>query len=262
MRRVATEHKRSLEKEWKKKNKKKGKQGSTNHESGMGDPEIGDNISDDLYLENPQVAKTEELLKFLPLVIETLQAYPEELPRVANLKQKQSKTTKKLKPKPNKVRKRVSEKAELQNKNSSEFKRHKASEEQNEEEKETKEERDARCVEDMHMFNSNKMGAHYDLDSISKPPMDSIDVDIHEIRKNNMGNPNLDKSCLSVRSGDHFIEHFPDDPFHKIDHEGNHGKSNDFNFDVSKLDNHHSFDLSNNDYSEECKELEQKLLNE
>jgi hypothetical protein len=28
------------------------------------------------------------------------------------------------------------------------------------------------------------------------------------------------------------------------------------------LDNHHSFDLSNNDYSEECKELEQKLLNE
>jgi hypothetical protein len=35
-----------------------------------------------LYLENPQVAKTEDLLKFLPMVIEKLGADPDQLSEV------------------------------------------------------------------------------------------------------------------------------------------------------------------------------------
>jgi hypothetical protein len=57
LRRVATEHKRNVQKEIKKTQNESDKLTLT---------------SSDLYIENPQVAKTETLLKFLPLVLESL----------------------------------------------------------------------------------------------------------------------------------------------------------------------------------------------
>ena len=54
------------------------------------------NINYDLYLLNPQIAKTEELLQFLPMVIEKLKADPDQ---ICNLKTNSESNFKNLKTK-------------------------------------------------------------------------------------------------------------------------------------------------------------------
>jgi len=79
LRRIATEYKRGIDKELKAKNKIKSSSSTNPSDAQKNMTLASSNINLDLYLENPQIAKTEELLKFLPLVIEKLRADPDTL---------------------------------------------------------------------------------------------------------------------------------------------------------------------------------------
>lgn len=78
LRRVATEHKRDVEKELKKLGKVDPSCTSSTPNEGSITINKDEMTNDEFYIPNPQVAKTEELLRFLPMVIESLKAYPEE----------------------------------------------------------------------------------------------------------------------------------------------------------------------------------------
>lgn len=78
LRRIATEHKRNIERQNKINTKKRDKKMLSKHEEEKTLPKSGNDKNSDFYLENPQIAKTEELLKFLPIVIEKLSAYQPE----------------------------------------------------------------------------------------------------------------------------------------------------------------------------------------
>lgn len=217
---------------------------------------------EELYLENPQVAKTEDLLKFLPMVIRTLQAYPSDLNTSESIPKLSKSINNKQKDKVNKLRKRISE-DNLVNEGNQPTKRIKTKEEPIEEEKVPKKEKDVKLMEDLEEEPPMKVTPPHELDSISKPPLDSIDADIAEIKNMGIHGQGLDKPCLSVKSNDNLIEHFPEDPFQKFDDE-THQPKNSYNFNFPPLNNSNnpSFDFSNNNYSDECKDLEQKLLNE
>lgn len=214
---------------------------------------------EELYLENPQVAKTEDLLKFLPMVIRKLNAYPSDLVTNEETKKISKQTKNKQKGKNAKNRKRAMEKNETK-KNEQPNKQVKTTEEPLEEEKETKEEKYPENQDDQ---NAN-IESPEDLASVSKPPFDSIDGEISEVKRTNLNNQNKsDKPCLSIKSNDHLIEHFPEDPFQKADDEQYHSKNScNFNFSRANHSRNPSFDLSNNNYSDQCKDLEQRLLNE
>lgn len=57
------------------------------------------------------------------------------------------------------------------------------------------------------------------------------------------------------------IEHFPEDPFHHL-YYGGPTKNTDIKINTDKLLHNHSYDFSDNDYSEDCRVLEERLLNE
>ena len=76
LRRIATEYKRGIDRELKGKSKMKSNL-NLSMEAVRNNLLAEGKINLDLYLENPQIAKTEELLKFLPMVIEKLNADPD-----------------------------------------------------------------------------------------------------------------------------------------------------------------------------------------
>lgn len=76
LRRVATEYKRNADKNLAKRKSRKSK-------GNKGDLELKSEslAKDACYLPNPQVAKTEELLRLLPMVVKTLKAHLKDLPK-------------------------------------------------------------------------------------------------------------------------------------------------------------------------------------
>ena len=225
LRRVATEHKRSIEKYAKKNKKSKPKANISNQsEQSVENKENLNFQKDELYLENPQIAKTEELLKFLPLVIKSLKAFTKDLPKSSSVGKSNKRG--KRKTKTNK-RKRVSEKLPKDNKKNS-YKRQRISEELIEENKNTEEdtliEKSNKQEEKVVLTenkNSNIINIE-ELDPLTKNQAENMEIDYNEIRSEiNMQCNN--KQWLSVKSEDNLIDHFPDDPFNKMeeDHQSN-----------------------------------------
>lgn len=80
---MATEHKRKIKNEMK----------NSIKDENIG---LGRASQSDFYIENPQIAKTEELLKFLPLVMKTLGIDTEERKTPSTTKKKNNRKRKRL----------------------------------------------------------------------------------------------------------------------------------------------------------------------
>lgn len=256
---MATEHKREVEKQHKLMKKNKDKSSMINQE--FYDEDSNGNINDEFYLENPQVAKTEELLKFLPMVNEKLGVKLEQLPDSTDNNYKDNTTNKKNLSKTSRIGKRGRSKVKILPQLTNSYKKQKVSEDQYEEEKETKEEREGREKDQVPFASPSSIVALNVIDLVSKTPIESVDEDLHQIHKSVEHFKTLEKPCFSVKSHDNLMESFPDDPFQRF-YNSHHPRPIEMKFDTSRLDNHNSYDFSNNNYSEECKELEQQLLNE
>lgn len=263
LRRVATEHKRGIEKEWKKRNKKL-KLKSINTTQNDQTLENLDNLNiqkDELYLENPQIAKTEDLLKFLPLVIKSLKAFTKDLPKSSAIGKSNKRGKRKIKNKRKRVEEKSSQKdCKINNK------RKKVSENSNEENKDLEEDtkidkvfenNEKVVLPENKISNWTNNGEH----KLSKQLIEQMDADFNEI-KYGVGGLTNNKPWLSVKSGDNLIDHFPDDPFNKIEEDHWRKRKNSFLIDFYKFGESHSMNLSNYNYSIEWRELEQKLLNE
>lgn len=256
---MATEHKREVEKQHKLMKKNKDKTSIVNSEF-LENDSVG-NMNDEFYLENPQVAKTDELLKFLPMVNDKLGVKLDQLPDSTDNNNKVNTINKRNIGKSSRIVKRARSKAKIQPQSSNSYKKQKVSEDPYEEEKETKEEREIKEKEQVPFTNTNNMVALNMIDLVSKTPLESVEEDLHQIHKSDEHLKILEKPCFSVKSHENLMESFPEDPFQRF-YNSHHPRQNEMKFDTSRLENHNSYDFSHNNYSEECKELEQQLLNE
>lgn len=233
-------------------------------------PKSGNDQNSDFYLENPQIAKTEELLKFLPIVIEKLSAYqPEHF--VETRKERSSDKLNKTKKKNTRsLPKNKLEKSKLKEAQ----KEIKVSEDEF-----TNTENEIKMADECSKNVKNDVSLNQNDSQKPNVPskilLDILKIDLKQCNKSidfkaghNFKNDEDDKeavaikSCLSVKSNENFNQEFPDDLFNRINIEGPPTKPNELANENYNSCNVAFVSFSDYDYSAECRNLEKELLSE
>lgn len=191
--------------------------------------------------------------------MEELKIQEESASNTVKAGRKVNKSNKKYKSKNTTIKKRSKKESEIQaKKNTRKSKKQKIEEEELEEEKETKEEKDQK--EEAKMDSLHQPILHYkDRSEALANHIIEKNHTVHYKPNFYTPTPQAERPCLSVNSLNHEGQ-LNEEQYLKMD--GANDQRHSFNLDISKIENYQLFEMSDNDYSQECRELEQKLLEE